>query len=566
MNHPDAISLRHFLVVLNTLVVRVSKLDHKLTQNLVSAIIDYKWLAAKSDSELYFQFCSTYSHFLVVLVLSYPKYMHDVSLKIIKEFSEVSGEAATYHHLILRKIVQYVPTSINSLPQIMQRYFPNHISSSSRELTNYTVNLMGCILFCRELQFNVWQLIVEGCIKIDVELQNELDDLDDDEIEQVLNPEDVDDDDFNDNDDSVIRKGDEESGETDDNSSSDDDDDDDDDEDDEDDDDDDDDDDGEEEYVDHNDVDLAAIIRKLSLKLDGIICHLLNSTQNLFTLDELNNGNGVALFNTLTSLFRSHVLPTHFTKSIQFVLFYISQHQPELADSFLVLLIDIAFNQQENLELRLKAIQYLSSYIARARNLSRHQIVFIVSYLVGWLNKFIIERESEIESQSGGMERFKLFYAALQALFYIFCFRYKLLYKSLESAAEPSDSIWECDLDKFFTRVIVTKFNPLKYCDETVVAIFAKIATRLNVCFCYTIIEHNKRERMLQTSGERTLPSAVGNFRQRQEFLDLEAYFPFDPLVLPELKKLINPTYVEWAEINPTDDDEDEDSTSEISD
>src|SRR5699024_12757680 len=54
--------------------------------------------------------------------------------------------------------------------------------------------------------------------KIDVELQNELDDLDDDEIEQVLNPEDVDDDDFNDNDDSVIRKGDEESGETDDRS------------------------------------------------------------------------------------------------------------------------------------------------------------------------------------------------------------------------------------------------------------------------------------------------------------------------------------------------------------
>ena len=80
-----------------------------------------------------------------------------------------------------------------------------------------------------------------------------------------------------------------------------------------------------------------------------------------------------------------------------------------------------------------------------------------------------------------------------------------------------------CDLDKFFQRAILTKFNPLKFCDETVVYIFAKLATKLNVCYCYSIIEHNKRERMLHTNA---LPSAVGNFKQKQEFLDLEALLP----------------------------------------
>lgn len=88
----------------------------------------------------------------------------------------------------------------------------------------------------------------------------------------------------------------------------------------------------------------------------------------------------------------------------------------------------------------------------------------------------------------------------------------------------------------------------MKFCDETVVYIFAKIATKLNVCYCYSIIEHNKRERMLQTNGTKNLPSAVGNFKQKQEFLDLEAYFPFDPLVLPTCKVLIGENYIEWSD------------------
>ena len=67
------------------------------------------------------------------------------------------------------------------------------------------------------------------------------------------------------------------------------------------------------------------------------------------------------------------------------------------------------------------------------------------------------------------MERFKLFYAAFQALLYIFCFRHELL--------STTENDWECDLDKFFQRAILTKFNPLKFCDETVVYIFAKLAT-----------------------------------------------------------------------------------------
>ncbi|KAK6454625.1 RNA polymerase I-specific transcription initiation factor RRN3 [Scheffersomyces xylosifermentans] len=564
--HKESISLLHFNIVLNSLISNISKLDNKSCRSLISAILDYQWLEIKEaaqDKDIYNRFIDLYSHFLSVLVSSFPKYLQDVTNKLIFEFgmfNPTQTERKITHHEILSKIVRYIPTCINSLPQTLQRNFPHHLSSSTTELTNYVANLMKIREYCPEIQFNTWQLIVECCIKLDVELQNELDDIDDDEIEDLINGDDDDqddDDDGEDDEDDIDVDGtidptndDNEDGE-----------------------------DGEIQYM-LNPVNSTDNIKALSSKLDSIIGLLLTTTSTSFTEEELNNLNGVNLFNTITSLFKSHILPTHFTKSIQFVMFHISQYQPELADSFLVLLIDVAFNPNEILEKRLKAMQYLSSYIARAKNLSRHQVVFIVSYLIGWLNKYIIERECEIadfesnvnslnngSKTTGGMERFKLFYAAFQALLYIFCFRHKLLVKNgdgeVSSLAESSsDSEWECDLDKFIQRVILAKFNPLKFCDETVVYIFAKIAAKLNVCYCYSIIEHNKRERMLQTNGQAGLPSAVGNFKSKQEFLDLEAYFPFDPLVLPFCKKIVSKNYVEWSEVNPSNEDDDDEDDS----
>lgn len=526
MAHSDSISLSHFNVVLGGLVLNVGKLDDLICRGLVSSVLEYNWMESHKKIEpetVHLRFVELYSRFLSVLVSSFPKYLQEVTKKLVSEFKYLDSTTRLNHHEVLSKIVRFIPTCVNTFSNTIQTFFPHHLSSSTAEITNYINNLLRMVLYCPDLQFGVWQYIIECCIKLDVELQNELDDLDDDEIDEVINgsdDEDEDDDDKMEGDSTVAA------------------------------------------YEDHEteyliEVTSTTHIKKLSSKLDSIMHLLLSNTAYSFTVEELNSGNGVALFNTVTSLFRTHILPTHFTKSIQFVLFHISQFQPELSDSFLVLLIDVAFNNNEILEKRLKAMQYLSSYIARAEKLSKHQVVFVVSYLVGWLDKYISERECEVYgSDAGGMERFKLFYAAFQALLYIFCFRHELL-----TAETGSDSDWECDLDKFFQRVILVKFNPLKYCDETVIYIFAKLATKLNVCYCYSIIEHNKRERMLQTSGG-ALPSAIGNFKHKQEFLDFEAYFPFDPIVLPNCKEIISENYVEWSDVNPSNDEDDEDSGS----
>ncbi|SGZ48813.1 CIC11C00000001622 [Sungouiella intermedia] len=523
LSHSESISLTNFNILLRSLIVNVSKLDNNLSAALVGAVLRYSWLeipAEAKNTPAFATFLDLYSQFLGVLVSSLPKYLHEVIKKIVKEFPDISGDAYP-HHRVLQRLVTYIPTCINSIPPMLAKNFPHHLSSNTEEITNYVRNCVRVISYCPDLQFSIWQMVVECCIKLDVELQNELDDLDDDSIEELINGDDDEIDDA-------------------------------------------------EMIEDPNDIEVYTVtstvnIKKLVSKLDSTLELLLQSTASSFTTEQIEAGTGVNLFNTLMSLFKTHILPTHFTKSIQFLMFHISQYQPELADAYLVLLIDVAFSPNEITEKRLKALQYLSSYIARAKGLTKHQIVFIVSYLTGWINKYIAEREHEVfefseVSSMGGMERFKLFYATIQALIYIFCFRHQQLSKSPEDIGN-SDSEWECDLDKFFQRVIIAKFNPLKYCDETVVYIFAKIATKLNVCYCYSIIEHNKRETMMQ--GNSSLPSAVGNFRHKQEFLDLEAYFPFDPLVLPNCKKIITVNYVEWKDVNPSnDDDDDEDSGS----
>lgn len=536
MNHSESISLSNFNIVLKHLIVNISRLDNASSLALITAVLHYKWLEIPSTSKNtsdFTRFLELYAQFIGVLVSSFPKYLHEVIKKIVKEFPDIDDD--TYpHHKILNRIINFTPTCISSIPPVLAKNLPHHLSASTAEITNFMRNSMKLISYCPDLQFSIWQMVVECCIKLDVELQNELDDLDDDSIEELING------DANEIDDEDLENDDE-----------------------------DEDDDDEEEDDDEEDGEVYTVtsttnIKKLVSKLDSTLELLLTTTLTSFSREEIETGSGVTLFNTLTSLFRTHILPTHFTKSIQFLLFHISQYQPELADAYLVLLIDVAFNPNEITEKRLKALQYLSSYIARAKNLTKNQIVFVTSYLIGWINKYITEREHEVfdftgENSSGGMERFKLFYAAFQALLYIFCFRHKHLTKEADDISD-NDSEWECEIDKFFQRVIIAKFNPLKYCDETVVFIFAKIATKLNVCYCYFIIENNKRERMLQ--GNSTLPSAVGNFRHKQEFLDFEAYFPFDPLVLPTCKKIISKNYIEWSEVNPSNDDDDDEDDS----
>lgn len=73
------------------------------------------------------------------------------------------------------------------------------------------------------------------------------------------------------------------------------------------------------------------------------------------------------------------------------------------------------------------------------------------------------------------------------------------------------DSEWECELDRFYQRMILSKFNPLKYCNENVILMFANIAQKTNLVYCYTVIEKNNKDNILGIINS----SNLGNINEK---------------------------------------------------
>lgn len=527
-NSGSRISLENLEILLDVLAKNINKIDTSKGTPLIQSIINFeKWWELPSYT------LSKYISFIRILCSSIPKWWQDVSMSLISGF-HLSPEKTESHHSMLKYFLQMIPSSMGYIDVYLVRFFPNN-NDTTKILVNYISNTLTLTTYCKELQFQAWSLIMEKTISLDVALQNELDELDDD-IDDFEESDEEEEEEEETGGDGADEGGEDEMDgdgiknlQNDDNDDS------------------DEDEDameGEEEY----NVEVSQSIKDLSTKLDNILTLVSSRLEQDVTPQSLMTGEGVTIFNTLTTLFKSHVLPTYYTKSIQYIMFHISQQQVELMDAFLVTLIDISFSPTESSEKKIKSLQYLGSYIARAKKLSRTQIIFVASYLTSWLNRYVLEREEEVD-QSGGMERFKHFYAAFQALCYIFCFRYQMF--------RDPDGSWECELDKLFPRMVITKFNPLKYCNENVMLMFARIAQHEDVAFCFSIIENNNNERLRgiigrgdsnQRSSSQPVASSAWSLATRQQFIDLQSYFPYDPLFLKHYKRMMKDYYIEWSE------------------
>lgn len=573
-------------------------------------------------------FVGAYVRFLTVLVSGVPRWWSDVITHMVQGFQD--ADDTTSHHLVIRHILRLMPTIVSSFQAILSNNFP-HKSESKIATLRYLQNLLKVIEYCPELRGSAWSLIFERAIQLDVELQDSLldsddeedDDSDEDEDEEMGTPSspsdetadpyvkgaDGDDDEeaildvskivrenqhtateaanAEDKVDRPISNNELEE-------------------------DDDDDEDGaqihgaaslfeeqgEYEYDVEGGVDVVVIRNKLDAMMTLLFGYLDQKITSESVLEE--HGEAQVLFTTLLAHFKSFILSTHRTRSVQFLLFRAAHVHPALLDAFLVSLIEIALSPSENMDKRLKAMQYISSFIARARGLSRTQILFVVSILSDWLQRYVDERESEVGTSTGGMGKFKMFYAVSQALMYIFCFRHATFRVDQKSRAsnssnsngsssngskkDTSDSEWECNLDKVFQRIVISKFNPLRYCRDTVVSKFAQLALRENLVYCFTIMEQNRLgPKQQQADSNMTLTQSSSSSAslsngltaslakymfhtsRNKDFVMLDAYFPFDPMYLPNAKAMIKDIYVEWvadeddSESDDDDDDEEED-------
>lgn len=547
---PDSLTTESLTTILSVLSQHVSRLDNRAVTPLIRALLKYDFLSHLSDT----QFIKSYSTFLTVLVSGIPKWFSDVSKNLVATFIVKSEIELQPIHKTLKYIIQISPASFSTLPLIIRRNFPNK-NAPKEELVHYIENILHILTYCNDLRYTVWSLIVENLIKLDVELQNEIDDVDDEDLNAALengSGDDMDPESNNDDDEgnetnfpelaneqllpkSPNLSDKEDAGYDADYNE-------------------DEEDESELLHEDGDDVEYNMDIEgitDLSSKLDAIMQLIFQSTEKSFTEDGLEEGNGIALFNTLISIFRTYILPTHYTRCVQYLIFHMVQQQSDLTDSFLVMLLDVVFNSNEIASNRIKAMQYVCSFMARAKSLSRGQLLTVMKYLMSWCNEYVTEREKEVGFGKGGMERFSMLYCVLQGLMYIFCFRFRDLKR------EDNDEEWELRLDKFFNMMIMSKFNPLKFCNETVVLIFARIVQKVDMCYCFSIIEKNKRERLngIRDATANT-ESSLNRFERKQEFLDLEAYFPFDPLMLKDSKRIIHKNYIDWQDFDDSEDSE----------
>lgn len=493
-----------------------------------------------------------------MLVSSIPRWWGKVAKKIVHDFTTSDSE---FLHTALSYIISIMPTSTSLLSDVFKKNYP-HKNDSAKIIVRYVSNLLKVIDYAPEVRTAVWGLIVEKTVELDVELQDELDfddeDMDllsddgeeDEEVDDTIAALEEEDLNFHSKDNVVqVTKGDGDS-------------------------------DAEDEEDDsESDEDVAPTETGVNLsvartKLDLVMSLLLRYLDDCLTESEIQSGDGQKLFVTLQNLFSTYILSTYRTRSIQFLLFWASHASPVLMDAFVASLLETALSPRENIEKRLKAMQYISSFIARAKGLTQTQVVFTVSILAGWLDSYVEEREAEVDSIAGGMGRFRMFYSVTQTMMYIFCFRHSLLRKSavqnseVDGVKNSSDSQWVCDLDKLFRRLIITKFNPLRYCRKTVVATFAQIANKEDLVYCFTIMEQNRLGGNVTGASNGSNKSGGGvisgdvMWKKGNDFVMLDAYFPFDPLPLPLCKRRVQDIYVEWDDVDSgsgSDDEEEED-------
>lgn len=442
-----------------------------------------------------------------------------------------SSEIYARIHLAIKYILQLVPAGSGALSPVLLTSFPHETDTAKVHIT-YTRNLVKIIDYAPELRSDILALITDRLVKIDVQIQVDMEDLED-EIENdivhsgsatgLIEPE---------GEDGIS--------------------------------------DSESMISDGTDDAESQRIKKLKgniQKIDYIIDALFEYYAIPFT-----TGTVVDKENALDLLlthFQNIILPTYRSRHSQFLLFHYSQSSPVLIDRFATACIQIIFSKSQPTIIRQYAAAYLASFVARGAHVSSE----VVRDVFDLLGTHLENLRSEYEGSCRGpdLRRYGPFYSTSQALLYIFCFRWR----DLTTAALEDDVLRDdLELDEvsfppsirdLLHQTIYSKLNPLKICSPSIVAEFARIAHHLHLIYVYPLLETNKR---LRISSFRNLASMAMESRfgqvERETRADddrgsqLDAYFPFDPYHLPRSRRWLEGDYVEWRGIPGLDDRPDE--------
>lgn len=226
------------------------------------------------------------------------------------------------------------------------------------------------------------------------------------------------------------------------------------------------------------------------------------------------------IYRDLLAAFDTIILPTHASCHVQFLMFYTCSFKQTLSDAFLDFLWKKFQSPNTSTVIRQNCAAYISSFLARANYISVATVKTVLDLICAWIHRYIDGQDIKIHAYME-MGLHGAFHAACQSVFYVFCFRHEELMKMHNGCK------WLHSLN--FQRMVTCRLNPLHVCLPMIVNNFASITRALQLAYCYTIIEHNKRN---------TIPVAVES--STQVVMNLDSFFPFDPYLLEKSQVFVN--------------------------
>jgi RNA polymerase I-specific transcription initiation factor RRN3 len=499
--------------------------------SLVRSLLQCQWLG-RDD-----QFAKIYVQFLAALVSAQGPRLTQVLSMLVDKFSHsrpsewaveacplVTREVVEDRlHVALRYILRLFPVAESVLEPILTSKYPFHEEPKRSHLA-YVNNLLRLRRYSPALRNEIMDLIISRLVKIDVEMQMDLDDMDDKlaamvgiALKSAQEHEDRDEDDSDDSDNESVSS-------------------------------------AESEDDEYNRVKTA---KENIEKMDAILDSLFELYTPIFA-DPHSQG-AVDVFEDLLTEFSNLILPTIKSRHTQFLIFHFGQKSERLIDAFCGTCINIAFESQRPLILRQSACAYLASFVARGAHVPGHIVVKIFEVLGYHLDG--MRAVYEVSCRGPDVRRYAPFYALMQALMYVFCFRWQDLIKSVPDDVDKDEPLsyldqeieWEPEIKDVMRRNIYSKLNPLKVCSPVIVDQFAKLAHHFRFMYVYPLIESNKRLRLSQFSvGAYSNGGALRDMSfdvNDESWQQLGSYFPFDPYQLPKSKRWVEQDYLPWRPI-----------------
>ncbi|CAH9078800.1 unnamed protein product [Cuscuta europaea] len=249
------------------------------------------------------------------------------------------------------------------------------------------------------------------------------------------------------------------------------------------------------------------------------------------------------VFDTLLHSFQKTVMTAYKSKFAQFVMFYACSLDPEICGKrFAITLIHI-FETGVHVELRMSAVAYLASYIARARFLDVPFVADCLERLVNWCYSY---SKSRISETLPNPKAHKVFYAGCQGIMYIICFRRG----SIHSLFRHKSKLMRMHIEDILRH----RLSPLMVCLPSIVEEFLRVAE--STCL-FSFPDNDAPVGLLESE----LSIAFGG-NQR-----LDTFFPFDPCLLKKADRFIRPNFVYWSMVRTASDEAEEDeSTSDEDD